>query len=180
MTRPTTTRRRNFFIKKSFQSSFAWRFAALIALEAFLISGLFLFYVSRGTLTTGYSGMELRIERTASFFFTSFLFLSAITAIAMALVAMLVFVVLSHRIAGPVYRLQKSLHEIRHGNLTYQIRLRRKDELGDLAFELNRMAQFLDDKVGEMKGEIRRSAKGTDLAALRRLQDLADTFKTSD
>lgn len=181
MKRPNR-RRRNYFVKKSFQSSFALRFALLIAVEAFLLALLF-FYMSRGTLTTAYLGNELRIERTAAFFFTTFLIITAIVAVTMALIGTLVFIILSHRIAGPVYRLQKSLEEIRRGNLTYRIHLRRKDELGDLAEDLNRVFEFLDEKMTELKRDARRVKTGGDTPegreALKRIEELANAFKTS-
>ncbi len=175
------SRRRNYFIKKSFQSSFAMRFAALIGLEALLIAILF-FYKSQGTLTTSYAGNELHIERTSVYFFTTTFVIVAIAAVMMAIVGMLVFIVLSHRIAGPAFRLQKSVESIRQGDLTNHISLRRKDELGDLAEDVNRLSKSLDEKLGEMKREIVR-AKSADASesreALKRLEALANTFKTS-
>jgi methyl-accepting chemotaxis protein len=175
-------RRKNHFVKKSFQSSFALRFAGLIAIEAFLMAVFFL-YLSRGTLTTAYANNELTIQRTATFFFTTLLIIGAITAVAMALIGTLVFVIFSHRIAGPVYRLQKSLDGILHGDLVHHIRLRRKDELGDLAGDVNRLSEFLDSRIGEMKREIRRVSAAKTPAeaaeALKRLEDIAGSFKTS-
>lgn len=181
MTAPSTKptfRRRNYFVKKRFQSSFAWRFASLVVFEAILMA-IFFLYMSRGTLTTAYANNELQIERTAVFFLTTFVFIGAISAVMMALVGMVVFVVFSHRIAGPVHRLQKSLDEIRHGDLTHQIRLRRKDELGDLAADVNRLTEHLDAKIGEMKREIQRASGPESREALKRLEELANSFKTS-
>ena len=172
-------RRRNFFIKKSFQSSFSSRFAILIVLEAVLMVVLFS-YLSRGTLTTGYQGAEFTIEKTARFFFATFAIVASITAVAIALVGMAIFIVLSHRIAGPAHRLQNSLREIGSGNLTYRVRLRKKDELAELAEELNRLTESLDGKVGELKKEIARVSSGIpDKESLARLKQIADSFKTS-
>ncbi len=182
MNRPNNRRRRNYFVKKSFQSSFALRFGGLIAVEAFLIALLF-FYMSRGTLTTAYLGNELHIERTAAYFFTTFLIIAAITAVTMALIGTLVFVILSHRIAGPVYHLQKTIEEIRRGDLTCRVQLRRKDELGDLAADVNKLSESLDGKIQELKREILRAKTGVEPSdgreALKRLEALANTFKTS-
>ncbi len=169
-------RRSNYWIKKSFQSRFSLRFAVLILVEAALISVLF-FFISRGTLTTGYHGSEVRVENTAYFFMTAFLMISAIAAVAMALVAMLVFIFFSHRIAGPVYHIQKSLGKIMEGNLTYRVRLRRKDELTDLAEDVNKTAQFLEKKISQMKREI--SSRKPDGETLKNLKEIVDSFKTS-
>ena len=129
-------------------------------------------------MTTGYYGAEVQVQQTSRFFMTSFLMISAIAAVTMALAAMLVFTIFSHRIAGPIYRLQKSLQEILQGNLTYRIRLRKTDELGDLAEEVNKAAQFLDHKISRIKQEISDAGK-PDGKSLKNLKEMVDSFKTS-
>lgn len=46
---------------------------------------------------------------------------------------------LSHRIAGPVYRLEKELDERLHSGSKEPIRLRKKDELKSLADKINKI-----------------------------------------
>lgn len=56
------------------------------------------------------------------------------------LVSPLIFILgllFSHRIAGPVYRIEKTLADISKGNLGMKIRLREGDELVDLADMIN-------------------------------------------
>jgi len=53
----------------------------------------------------------------------------------------------SHRIAGPVYRIEKSLDEIAKGNLSLDIKLRRGDELQDLAEIINTMREIFKKTV---------------------------------
>ncbi len=173
----TKQRRSNYWIKKSFQSRFSLRFAILILLEAALIA-FFFFYISKGTLTTGYEGTEVRIENTARYFMGAFAMISMIVAVAMGMVAMLVFIFFSHRVAGPVYHIQKSLWEMTNGNLTYRIRLRKKDELTEVADDVNRTAQFLERKISQMKREIG-DGKKTDAETMKRLKEMVDSFKTS-
>jgi len=57
----------------------------------------------------------------------------------------------SHRIAGPVYRIEKTIYEIARGNLRLRIRLRKGDELRDLADIINDMTQNLDSSIGSNK-----------------------------
>ncbi|WP_432823387.1 hypothetical protein [Trichloromonas sp.] len=49
----------------------------------------------------------------------------------------------SHKVAGPVYRLKKGLKEIAGGNLGVQIHLRQWDDLKDLADCTNQLAKEL-------------------------------------
>ncbi|MFH1868795.1 MAG: hypothetical protein ABH843_07475 [Candidatus Omnitrophota bacterium] len=46
---------------------------------------------------------------------------------------------LSHRIAGPIYRLEKELDKLLAGEKVSQIRLRKNDELKPLADKINRL-----------------------------------------
>ncbi len=177
MASPRQHRRSNYWIKKSFQSSFSFRFAALLLIEAGLIAFLF-FHVTKGTLTTGYEGSVVRVEHTGHFFLASFVMIMAIAALAIALAAMLVFILFSHRIAGPAFHVQKSLHEVARGNLTYQIRLRKKDELRDLAEDVNLAVRILDQKIGQLKREIGKADK-LDGKTLQHIKELVDSFKTS-
>ena len=171
-------RRKNYFIKKSFQTRFSLRFALLIMLEAFLIAGLF-WVVAKGTLTTGYSGTELRIEKTASFFYASFILILFIASLAIGLVGMLVFIFYSHRIAGPLFRFQKSLQQISGGDLTGRIRLRQKDQLGELGESINLMTESMDQQIGKLKKEIKAASQHAGKDSLTRLKEMADFFKTS-
>ena len=173
------SRRKNYFIKKSFQTRFSLRFLTLIALEALLITGLF-FYVAQGTLTTGYSGTELVIEKTSTFFYLSFVLIIMITAVGVGMAGMLVFILYSHRIAGPLFRFQRSLQDLSAGNLTGRIHLRRKDQLGDMAESINHTAESLDRQVGRLKKEIHACPKsGASPESVTRLKEMVDFFKTS-
>ena len=58
---------------------------------------------------------------------------------------------LSHRIAGPVYRFEKSVRAISSGDLSFQIKLRKTDELKDLADDINKMIGNLRSMVEEDK-----------------------------
>ncbi len=59
-----------------------------------------------------------------------------------ALLAM-ISALLSHRIAGPVYHLEKVCKEIKQGNKQIRVKLRKGDALSDLADEFNSMLDYL-------------------------------------
>ena len=67
----------------------------------------------------------------------------------------------SHKIAGPVYRLKRSLEQITAGDLALRVHLRKGDDLQDLADQLNlltaEMQQFvstLADESSALAGQI--------------------------
>lgn len=143
-------RRRKYFIKKRFQLKISTYFLALVILEAVLISALFL-YVSKGTLTTAYSQEGLRIESTFSFFFVSFILTSLIVGVMIGLSALVIFIYLSHRMAGPLYRFEKSLDDVANGNLCHRIKLRKTDQFEKLQDALNDFIKSMDSRVGDIK-----------------------------
>jgi sensor histidine kinase YesM len=61
-------------------------------------------------------------------------------------------IILTHRIAGPVYRLEKTLDELIEGKDVRYIKLRKNDELKPLAAKLNeviRLFKELKSRTGE-------------------------------
>ncbi len=153
MSQTRVFRRKNYFIKKDFQGRFSIWFACLILIEAFLIGALFM-YISRGTLTTAYMYEGLRIERTGTFFLVGFILISLIVIILVGITALVVFVLLSHKIAGPLYRFEQSLNEVARGKLSHRIRLRKNDQLEELQNSLNGFIASMDDSLSGIQQSI--------------------------
>jgi methyl-accepting chemotaxis protein len=53
----------------------------------------------------------------------------------------------SHFVAGPIYRFEKTLEEMKLGNLSMQVKLRKHDELKDMADLFNQALASLRNKV---------------------------------
>ncbi|MBU3911107.1 MAG: hypothetical protein KKD90_00795 [Candidatus Omnitrophica bacterium] len=70
----------------------------------------------------------------------------------------------SHKIAGPVYRIEKSLYEIIKGNLTLKFRLRKGDELWDLANLLTTMTESFNNSVSSNKDAIVKAQREMEIA----------------
>ncbi len=76
---------------------------------------------------------------------------------------------LTHRLAGPLYRLHQSARELAQGNLTLRVRLRRGDELHELANVANSALVNLDQAFGEIRahGAHSQAAVGRAVETLR-------------
>jgi len=142
--------RTNYFIDKTLQMSFVYKFIILVLLEAAFILGLFL-YISNDTLTTGYYGSVLTVERTADFFLPPLLIILSIVAIGVSIVGMIAFILVSHRIAGPIYRFKDDLDDVNKGDLTKRIETRKTDQLSDLKDTLNTLIDTFDERIGRIK-----------------------------
>ena len=60
----------------------------------------------------------------------------------------------SHKIAGPVYRIEKTIYEIARGNLGLRIKLRKGDELWGLADTINTMAENFNSSINLDKEDL--------------------------
>jgi len=86
------------------------------------------------------------------------------------LISPLIFIMglfFSHRIAGPVYRIEKTLREIIKGDLSLRIKLRDGDELIDLADMINSLTENLTKAMAADKDILKRIDK--DLEELKKL-----------
>jgi methyl-accepting chemotaxis protein len=54
--------------------------------------------------------------------------------------------ILSHRLAGPIYRLERDLEDIAKGNFSIRIKFRKKDELKSIAEGINRILDEMEKK----------------------------------
>ncbi len=137
-------RRRSYLVEKKFQL----RFAGMIILFMFAVA-LF------SSLTMYYYIWTLLGEKLANVYPQGRLVgilksANLILFTRLGLITPLVFViaiVLSHRIAGPIYRIKKTLDEISKGDYAKRLHLRKTDELKDVADSINRAIDKLEEKA---------------------------------
>lgn len=183
-------RRKNYFVKKKFQADFFLKFALLLALEAILIYALFM-YVSRSTLTAAYRGMDFTIQRTNQYFLTDLTAIILIAGAAIAIMAAFIFMYLSHRIGGALYRFEITLEDAKDGNFAQRVKLRKNDELHDLNHRFNLFLETMDRRIADIKKETDKAlaalkdakqdnAKAAAEASLRSIQSSLERFKTTE
>lgn len=145
--------RRRYFINRKFQLEFSLRFLLIIAAASIAVMLLF-FYNSRGTLTAGYTGSEVKLLQTGAYFLPSLIVSTAVIVIFSCLAGAIALILLSHRFAGPLFRFQATLDELGTGNLTRRFSLRKKDQFKGLADRINALAAVLDGKMGDIKSRV--------------------------
>jgi methyl-accepting chemotaxis protein len=72
---------------------------------------------------------------------------TAVTAVVYVVCTGFLALWVSHKLAGPLYRLKKSTQAVAEGDLTHRVYLREKDEMGDLREDFNAMLESLHKKV---------------------------------
>jgi methyl-accepting chemotaxis protein len=129
-------KRRKFFIKKDFQGKL------ILGCFLFVTGGGLLFNVvlallSADTLTISYVNQELQLGQTPFMLLKQVLTANWLLIIVGGGLVMLASLLLSHRIAGPLYRFETTLDQMKKGCLTTSIHLRDKDQGKDLAQKIN-------------------------------------------
>jgi methyl-accepting chemotaxis protein len=143
---------RKYFINRKFQLEFSFRFLLIIAAASIAVMLLF-FYNSRGTLSVGYTGTEVKMLGTGAYFLQSLIASTVVIVIFSCLTGAFAMIMLSHRIAGPIFRFNATLDELIAGNLTMRFNLRGKDQFKELADRINALSSVMDGKVDDIKGK---------------------------
>jgi methyl-accepting chemotaxis protein len=127
------SQRKNYFISKGMQS----KFAGTILLLAFLVAVITAcniyvlgsFFVSTKTTLSEAQGVTSIMQH----FFTEFWPRLILLIFVNVIIIFIVSIMYSHQTAGPAYKLEKSIKRITEGDLTFEVSLRRNDNLKELA-----------------------------------------------
>lgn len=135
--------RKNYFISKGMQSKFAGTILLLVFLIAVIsacnIYVLASFFMSNQATIS----QEQTVEKMMSSFLVDFWPRLLLLVMVNVIIIFIVSIMYSHQIAGPAYKLEKSLQRIAAGDLTFEIHLRRHDNLKEVASAINHMlAEF--------------------------------------
>ena len=150
-------RRRRFIIEGNFQTRFILRFVLVIVSATLLSSGallgVFFFKYQYGGADLSNLIIMVTPEGTTD---VSSLFQIMLIPILVANLLVLCIVIpysliYSHKIAGPIYRLEQSLELLLRGDMDFIIVLRRKDEFKYLANKMNALIDFMRRNIGEVR-----------------------------
>lgn len=136
---------KNELLEKAFKIRFVLKLCLLTVIGGLAVT-LSLYFITSKSLGTSYGQAIYAIHdlkiRIFPLIFASFysIFILAIITAAIAAISVL----FSHKIAGPIYRLEKNLEAIGSGDLTVDTKFRGKDQLTVLASEINGMVRSLN------------------------------------
>ena len=129
---------KNFLIKRKMQISMAVKmitiglvFTAFVAFEVYIS----VWPVVSGFLPAGFSHAIL----------TQIVFRFSLYLIPIVLVVLCASIILTHRIAGPVFIMEKTISAVLKGEDAPLIKLRRNDELKDLADKINELLKLVKE-----------------------------------
>lgn len=139
-------KRRNYFINKEFQGRYIFNYFLLVTIGSLLFIGVFSFF-SSNTLSIVYENYHLQLGVTPEILFKKILSTQWLFVVFGGGAVVIITLVLTHRVAGPFFRFEKSLDEMIDGDISNKIILREKDEGKDLAQKINAFNFILGDKL---------------------------------
>lgn len=139
-------KRRNYFINKEFQGRYIFNYFILALIGSILFIGVFSFF-SSNTLSITYDNYHLQLGVTPDILFKKILSTQWLFIVFGGGLVIIITLFLTHRVAGPFYRFEKTLDEMVGGDLSNKIILRQKDEGKDLAQKINAFNFILSEQL---------------------------------
>lgn len=195
MEKPAVLRRRNYFINQRFQAGFILRFCALVAAGGLLTIGI-LYLLSLQSNTVFFVNSRVVVRSTAEFILPLLIQTVLIVMVIIGLATVILTLLVSHKIAGPIYRFKKVLQALEEGDFSSEFRIRRSDQFQDVAEAFNKMIvrikgelktlkdnfQFLKEKLDDIPAHEVAEHKRVYLSELKRisaeLNKIIHFFKT--
>ncbi|MBU1234513.1 MAG: methyl-accepting chemotaxis protein [Proteobacteria bacterium] len=164
-------KRRNYLINKNFQGKL------ILGYFLFMVAGCLLFTVilavlSADTMTMVYQDNDLQMGQTPLMLIKQVLTAHWVFIVVGGALIVTAATFITHRMAGPMFRLEQAVDHMIIGRLDDVIYLRKKDEGKELAAKLNQFNRELSQKIGKME---KRSKNIDDLLAQYSALDCKNT-----
>ncbi|MFA6281070.1 MAG: methyl-accepting chemotaxis protein [Candidatus Omnitrophota bacterium] len=140
-------------VRMKFQRNFILKFCAIMILSSLIITAI-VYGLSASSVTTVFENSRLTIKSTADFILPLLILSSLVAIVVGGIITISVTLFISHRIAGPLYRLEHDITEVGKGNLSIRIYVRKKDELNDLVGFLNQMIDSIRKIIVDVNTEL--------------------------
>ncbi|WP_163339677.1 methyl-accepting chemotaxis protein [Desulfopila sp. IMCC35008] len=129
-------KRRKLFINKRYQGRLLAISLLFVLGGCLLFIGIFSAFFS-DVLTVSYTENNIQLSQTPAELLKNIVIQNWLIISIAILAVLLLATLLSHRVAGPLYRFERTLELMHQGYLNYTIHLREKDEGQELANKIN-------------------------------------------
>lgn len=142
-------RRKKFFFQESAQGKYIFSYFILAGLVALLFTLLFI-YFSSDTLSITYDNYDLKIGQTPEILMDTILSIHGILIFICGLAIIYFATRFTHRSAGPIFKISRTIDTMVSGNLSVRIFLRKKDEYKDIADKINYFNSVMYKKLKDI------------------------------
>ncbi len=143
-------KRRIYFIEKQFQARFILKFCAIVVAGGVLTAGILYFFAMRST-TVSIVDSRIVVRTTADFLLPVLLQTVIVVTVLLSIAVMAMTLLVSHKIAGPMYRFKKIAEVLAGGDFSSEFKIRNLDQLQPLADEFNVMIRQTKQRLNALK-----------------------------
>jgi methyl-accepting chemotaxis protein len=165
--KPRKYRRRNYYIDKDFQTKFILKFCSLVAFGSALTVAL-IYWLARHSTTVGIAHGHVAVHTTAEYLLPLLLQTVFVVLVVVSLAAIVMTLLFTHKIAGPLHRLKVMLGQLGEGDFLSSMRLREGDQLQQVAAAYNEAVEKINGKIKKAKNA----------SSLDEVKNTLNTFKT--
>ena len=159
--------RRNYYIDKGFQTKFIVKFCLLVAFGSALTVVL-IYWLAQHSTTVGIADGRVAVHATAEYLLPLLLQTVFIELVIVSLAAIVMTVLFSHKLAGPLHRLKLMLAKLGEGDFSLSMKLREGDQLQQVATAYNEAIEKVNAKIKKAK----------ESSSLDEVKTILNTFKT--
>ena len=146
----TKHKRRNFFIKKELQGRYILMFFIFVVLGSIMYAAIFSM-LTADSFTIVYRDNNLTLGKTPYILLAEMLKANWILILSGGVAGVIIAMFLTHRFAGPLFKLERVVREMAAGNLLVDATLRKRDEGKELAALINLLKETLAANVKSMR-----------------------------
>lgn len=138
------------FIQKRYQLRFITYFCGSILVMGLLSMLILYLYTYNEIGGTSYYQALLTVKGLKQNIVYAMMFTGGVVIILASAATLTITLIGSHKIAGPIYRLERSLESIGSGNLSQKIKFRENDAIHELADNINKTTESLNERVSSI------------------------------
>jgi methyl-accepting chemotaxis protein len=146
----TKHKRRNFFIKKELQGRYILMFFIFVVLGSIMYAAIFSM-LTADSFTIVYKDNNLTLGKTPYILMAEMMRANWILILSGGVAGVIIAMFLTHRFAGPLFKLERVVREMAAGNLSVDATLRKRDEGKELAALINLLNETLAANVKSMR-----------------------------
>jgi len=145
-------KRKKYFIDPQFQGNFILKFCLMVIIASFLV-GVIVFALTGGSTTVAIENTRVFVKPTSAFILPVLGITVLVVSVFTASVVAGMTLIQSHRIAGPLVRINREVDELKQGGLSRDFTIRDRDHLQELAKNLGVMSDALKQKHVELNNK---------------------------
>lgn len=146
-------KRRRYLIDKKFQGAFIMRFSFLVLIGG-VITIAIMYSLALQTTTVGFFNSRVQVHTTADYILPLLTQTVLMVSIVVGITAAIMTILVSHKISGPMYRLNKVMESMSTGDFSSEFHIRKSDQLQECASIFNTMIHNTKYKLSHLKSQV--------------------------